>query len=160
MAHSLPHPAPKASTAARVVVWAHDLSSRSFDLMVADFARQAGALDSLEEVGSVEAARISLLRGCRQGGLRVALVCLDLPRAEETVALALELGYAVVLLGFGRRYLPPALREAPLSELHPHATSQQIRAVLASLRSRPVDLEAAFREAMPLSERERPSWIG
>lgn len=160
MAISLPDPARKAATAQVVVVWAHDLSSRSFDLMVTDFARQAGALESLEEVGSVEASRLALLRGCRQGGLRVALVCLDMARADETTELALELGYAVVLLGFGRRYLPSTLRDEPLPELHPHATSEQIRAVLATLRSRPVDLEAAFREAMPLSERERPSWIG
>lgn len=148
------------------LIWAHDLSSRSFDLMVTDFVRLASAANgagrgpTLEEVGSAEAARVALLRGCAQRGVRVALICLDLPRASEVLELALDLGYAVVLLGFGRRYLPRTLEASGLPELHPHASPEQIGRVLAALASQPVDREVAVREALPLSERERPSWLG
>jgi hypothetical protein len=94
------------------ILWAHSGATRIFDHTVGRLALSFPSAE-VEEVHSRDAAIASLAR--RSDRPTLALIALDLPKTPEAAAIvarhAQEAGVTPLLLGRGRRWVPPSLAE-------------------------------------------------
>jgi hypothetical protein len=97
------------------ILWAHSGATRIFDRAVGRLALSFPSAE-LEEVHSRDAALASLTRTV--GRPTLALIALDLPKTPEAAAVvarhAQATGVTPMLLGRGRRWVPPGLSEIPM----------------------------------------------
>jgi hypothetical protein len=97
------------------ILWAHSGATRLFDHTVGRLALSFPSAE-VEEVHSRDAAMASIARWRDRPTL--ALVALDLPTTPEAAAVvarhAQAAGITPLLLGRGRRWVPPGLGEVPV----------------------------------------------
>jgi hypothetical protein len=121
------------------ILWAHSGASRIFDHAVGRLALSFPSAE-VEEVHSRDAAVAALARTNDRPTL--ALVALDLPNSPDAAAFvtrrAEDVGVTSVLLGRGRRWVPPSLHHLPFLGIEAAALPlAELRRVV--LRSRTPD---------------------